>query len=250
MLTRLPAIDLIGVSELFSSCPSTRTSRCQACNSCSLKAWVRSLITTSSSGNPCSRMRVRRTPHRPAPPGNTACNRALRADRPGWPEAVAVRPFRPAAVPAPQPAAARRRGSPAAAAGVRRRRRSPRRFPASPCAAAWWLPAPPAAAPADVRPSVLISRITSPSASSGRGARPRTEKSPSRSAPSRFDSVCSGKHHALPHRERKPQPGCLKSERSGSTACGLRKSSVQRIHSAVAEPGSPASSASRTMRPS
>ena len=34
-VSRLPAIDLMGVSELFSSCPSTRTRRCQACNSCS-----------------------------------------------------------------------------------------------------------------------------------------------------------------------------------------------------------------------
>ena len=73
MASRLPAIDLMGVSELFSSWPSTRTSRCQACNSCSLKACVRSEITTSSSGRPCSRMRVRRTPQRPAPPGKTVC---------------------------------------------------------------------------------------------------------------------------------------------------------------------------------
>ena len=71
MLSRLPAIDLMGASELFSSWPSTRTSRCHACSSCSLSAWVRSEITTSSSGRPCSRMRVRRTPQRPAPPGKT-----------------------------------------------------------------------------------------------------------------------------------------------------------------------------------
>ena len=74
MASRLPAIDLMGASELFNSCPSTRTSRCQACNSCSLKACVRSEITSSSSGSPRSRMRVRRTPQRPAPPGNTACS--------------------------------------------------------------------------------------------------------------------------------------------------------------------------------
>ena len=73
MASRLPAIDLIGVSELFSSCPSTRTRRCQACSSCSLRAWVRSEITTRSSGRPRSRMRVRRTPQRPAPPGKTVC---------------------------------------------------------------------------------------------------------------------------------------------------------------------------------
>ena len=67
-------MDLMGVSELFSSWPSTRTRRCQACNSCSLRAWVRSEITTSSSGRPCSRIRVRRTPQRPAPPGKTVCS--------------------------------------------------------------------------------------------------------------------------------------------------------------------------------
>ena len=43
-----------------------------------------------------------------------------------------------------------------------------------------------------VLPSVFTSRITSPKASSGRGERPRTEKSPSRSAASRLESVCSG----------------------------------------------------------
>ena len=73
IISRLPAIDLIGVSELFSSWPSTRTSRCQACSSSSRNGRVRSLITSNWCGSPPSRNIVRDTPQRPLPPGNARC---------------------------------------------------------------------------------------------------------------------------------------------------------------------------------
>src|SRR5256885_9243290 len=55
--SRLWAIDLIGVSELFSSCPRTRTSRCQACSSSSRNARVKSVRSeehTSELQSPCN----------------------------------------------------------------------------------------------------------------------------------------------------------------------------------------------------
>jgi hypothetical protein len=48
----VPAIDLIGVRELFSSWPITRTRRRQACRSSSRSARLRSEITSSSCGQP------------------------------------------------------------------------------------------------------------------------------------------------------------------------------------------------------
>ena len=70
IVARLPAMDLMGASELFNSCPSTRTRRCQACSSSSRSGWLRSEITSSSCGRPPSRKELRRIPQRPAPPGN------------------------------------------------------------------------------------------------------------------------------------------------------------------------------------
>ena len=69
MLSRLPAIDLIGASELFSSCPSTRISRCQASRSCCRNGTLTSLNTTSVCGSPPCRNEPRRTCHWPVPPG-------------------------------------------------------------------------------------------------------------------------------------------------------------------------------------
>ena len=68
-VSRLPAIDLIGASELFISWPITRTSRCQALRSSSRSVRLRSVRTSSSCGRPRSRKELRRTPHRPEPPG-------------------------------------------------------------------------------------------------------------------------------------------------------------------------------------
>ncbi len=48
-------MDRIGVSELFSSCPSTRSSRCHACRSSSRSARLRSESTRSWCGSPPSR---------------------------------------------------------------------------------------------------------------------------------------------------------------------------------------------------
>ncbi len=221
MLSRLPAMDLMGASELFSSWPSTRTSRCQACSSCSLKACVRSEITTSSSGSPRSRMRVRRTPQRPAPPGKDGLQGALRrAFQAGLPGA-APRPSGPAGV---------RRGSASSRSPARFTRR--RRWRSSKAKMATSISRitvrssvvasmAPRRCSRSVLPSVLTSRITSPSASSGRGERPRTEKSPSRSARQQVGERLQREHHALPHRhgEAQPQPHTI-STRQGPLRLG------------------------------
>src|SRR5450432_1575182 len=245
MDSRLPAMDLMGVSELLSSWPSTRTRRCQA----SLSACVRSEITTSSNGSPCSRMRVRRPPQRPAPPGNAVCSVVS-----AGPSRHSSRCNSPAVCPSKRSAGAASKRSPAR---FTRRRRwfssnakiataisritvrsrvvasmAPRRCSRS------------------VLPSVLTSRMTSPRASSGRGDRPRTEKSPSRNAPNRLESVCSG--NTTRSRTAKANPSQTPTISTVSVHCTLAEglSAVQSIHSAMAEPGNPASSASRTTRPS
>ena len=70
MVARLPAIDLIGASELFISWPMTRISRCHACRSSSRSGWLRSESTSSSCGRPPWRNWLRRISQRPTPPGN------------------------------------------------------------------------------------------------------------------------------------------------------------------------------------
>ena len=52
IVARLPAIDLIGASELFISWPMTRISRCHAWRSSSRSGWLRSDSTSSSCGRP------------------------------------------------------------------------------------------------------------------------------------------------------------------------------------------------------
>src|SRR5450759_4436697 len=101
-----------------------------------------------------------------------------------------------------------------------------------------------------VLPSVLTSRMTSPSASSGRGERPRTEKSPSRKAPNRLASVCKG--NTTRSRAAKANPSQAPKISTLNVHCTLAEglSAVHSIHSAMAEPGNPASSASRTTQPS
>ena len=69
MLSRLPAIDLIGASELLSSWPSTRIRRCHASRSCCRSGTLTSLSTTSVCGSPPCRNDPRRTCHWPLPPG-------------------------------------------------------------------------------------------------------------------------------------------------------------------------------------
>ena len=73
----VPAIDLIGASELLSSCPITRTSRCQACRSSSRSARESSEI-TSSSLRPAALAEscARRISQRPEPPGKTCVHDA------------------------------------------------------------------------------------------------------------------------------------------------------------------------------
>ena len=70
IVARLPAIDLIGASELFISWPMTRISRCQAWRSSSRSGWLRSESTSSSCGRPPWRNWLRRISQRPTPPGN------------------------------------------------------------------------------------------------------------------------------------------------------------------------------------
>ncbi len=247
-LARLPAIDLMGASELFSSCPSTRTRRCHACNSCSLRAWVKSEITTSSSGSPRSRMRVRRTPQRPAPPGKAfwmvlwaAPSRQCSSS-----SATAVRPSSCSA------GAASSR-SPARFTRRRRRCSSKAKTATSISRITARTSRPASSAPnrcsCRVLPSRLTSRITPPRASSGRGARPRMEKSPSRSAPSRFATVCS--EYTTRSRTASTQP-IHTTRTTPVTAHSTRpeKFPDQTSHSATADPGSPAARASSTIRPS
>ena len=69
IVDRLPAIDLIGASELFISWPMTRISRCQAWRSSSRSGWLRSESTSSSCGRPPWRNWLRRISQRPTPPG-------------------------------------------------------------------------------------------------------------------------------------------------------------------------------------
>ena len=63
-LPRLPAIDLIGASELLSSCPSTRINRCHALRSSSRSARLTSDKTTRVCGTPFSRNLLCRTNQR------------------------------------------------------------------------------------------------------------------------------------------------------------------------------------------
>ena len=70
IVARLPAIDLIGASELFISWPMTRIRRCNAWRSSSRSGWLRSESTSSSCGRPPWRNELRRISHRPTPPGN------------------------------------------------------------------------------------------------------------------------------------------------------------------------------------
>ena len=75
-VSRLPAIDLIGPSELPSSWPMTRISRCHAWRSCSRSGRLTSDSTSRSCGSPPSRNVVRRTSQRPdAAAGQARCRR-------------------------------------------------------------------------------------------------------------------------------------------------------------------------------
>ena len=71
-LRRLPAIDLIGASELLISWPSTRTIRCHAERSSARSTRLRSESTSSRCGRPSWRKILPRSSHRPVPPGNAA----------------------------------------------------------------------------------------------------------------------------------------------------------------------------------
>ena len=70
IVARLPAIDLIGASELFISWPMTRIRRWKAWRSSSRSGWLRSDSTSSSCGRPPWRNELRRISQRPTPPGN------------------------------------------------------------------------------------------------------------------------------------------------------------------------------------
>ena len=93
-VSRLPAIDLIGPSELPSSWPMTRISRCHACRSCSRSGRLTSDSTSRSCGSPPSRNVVRRTSQRPTlPPGSDrSTTRGASPNQSVTPSSSAVRP--------------------------------------------------------------------------------------------------------------------------------------------------------------
>ena len=249
MASRLPAMDLMGVSELLSSWPSTRTRRCQACSSCSLRAWVRSEITTSSSGRPCSRMRVRRTPQRPAPPGKTVC-RVVTAgpsrqtsscnSAAVWPEQALGGSGQQALAGAIHQAQAlvlvegedghvdfahhgAQQGGGLHGAEALLAQRAAQRVDFAHDFAQRVVGAGRAAAHREIALAQGAQQV-------GEGLQ-------------RED-------HALAHGQGEPQPGADDQHGEGPLHLGGRSRRVHSIHSATAEPGSPASSASRTTRPS
>ena len=198
--SRLPAMVLMGASELLISWLSTRTSRCHACRSSARSVSLRSVTSSSACGRPPCRNSPRRTSQRPVPPGKLAESTRGACATPGTRS-----PSRSRSSSASVDAV-----SPSRRSAGRASRRSPCRFtrrsrPASSNANTATSISPmtrrssAALSSARMRSSrsTAVSRFAScsarPSASSGRADRARNEKSPSRSAASTFASVCSGR---------------------------------------------------------
>ncbi len=188
---RLPAIDLIGASELFSSWPSTRMSRCHAWRSSSRRGWLTSEITTSSCGRPPCRNALRLSAQRPVPPGNVAgmMRGTLAVRHSSSPSSSARRSSR-------RSMGWRSRWLPARLTNWRRRSSSNVKTATSISSMTLRSSVVASRAPRrwlrSVSTSALTSIITSPSGSPPRAPRARMEKSPSPRAASRFESVCSG----------------------------------------------------------
>ena len=240
------ATDWMGARELFSSWPRTRISRCHALRSSSLNVRLRSLRTTRWCGKPPCRKDPRRSPQRPEPPGKFSS--MVRAGSPSRqapsPSSSAVKPRR------------RSNGRPS--------KRSPARLTRRSCA---WLSnvkmarsissitvrssALASSAPRrcclSVSLSAFTSMITSPMASSLRAPRARNEKSSSRRAASRFESVCREK--TTRERSEKANPSQRETIRKASVQnAPEEKFPVHSRMSAISEPGRPAASARSWMR--
>ena len=189
--SRLPAIDLIGASELLISWPMTRIRRCHAWRSSSRSGRLTSASTSSWCGRPPCRNVVRRTSQRPGRRGTRRPRCAASAPSRQPRESELARRCGRAAVPPAARAGARRRGSPA-------ERCAPSKAKTATSISAITVRSSAVASSApsrwscSVTASTLTSSITAPSGSSPLAPRARIEKSLSRSAASRFDSVCSG----------------------------------------------------------
>ena len=182
---RLPAIDLIGASELLISWPSTRTSRCQAWRSSSRSARLRSESTSSWCGRPPWRKRA--APHLPAAgAAREASRRTMRGGSPvesaAEPQLVGARARAAARPGCAQQPLARAVHQPQACAS--RRTRTPRRrSPPSPRAAARVASSAPSRCSRSVsRERVDLEQRQRRARRRARAPRARIEKSPSRSA--------------------------------------------------------------------
>src|SRR2546427_1057481 len=244
--SRLPAIDLIGASELLISWPMTRISRCHACRSSSRSGRVTSASTSSWCGTPPCLNVVRRTSNRPEPPGNVTSS--MRGDGPSR----HVRSPRSSAV------------CPSSCSAGCASSRSPARFTRrSACARSKVntatsistmtvrSSAPASSAPrrwsCSVDASTLTSSMTAPSGSSPLAPRARIEKSLSRSAASRFERVCSGSTTRC--RTLKEQPVQTPTINTVSVHCTLGVyEPVHSMKSATSAAGKPAASARSRMR--
>ena len=196
---RLPAMDLMGASELLSSWPSTRMSRCHAWRSSSRSARLTSASTSSSMGQAALAERAAadlaaaRRSGKASVEDPRASRRRSASSRPS-----SVGVVRPGALSVGwpsrrSPARLTSRSAPLAVEGEDR----DVDLLHAPCAAG---PSPrgrPGAARAGSPPARSPRRRTSLSASSLRRLRARNEKSSSRRAPSRFETVCSGRTTAL-----------------------------------------------------
>ncbi len=231
---------------MLSSWPRTRIRRCQACRSSSRSGRETSARTRSRWGAPPWRKALVRISQRPEPPGNAASRIwGTEASRNGArPTSSARRPSR--------------RGS-GCASSV-----SPKRFtslssPASSNAktatsiSAMTLESKAVASSAPSRcsrrvaASALTSRSTSPSGSSERAPRARIEKSSSRIAASRFDTVWRGRTTRSRRAWAKPRNAMAIAAVSVHRSLGV-KSPVQSRARATITPGSAAAAARRTTR--
>src|SRR6185369_8407638 len=192
--SRLDVTERMGVSELFSSWPRTRISRCQACRSSSRRARLTSERTRRSSGRPPCRTVPWRASNRPETPGN---GRSTTRGPVPPSRRTSARPSSSALKPIMRSDGIPSRRSPARL--VRRSFRSASKASTATSISASTLRRRAVAS----RASSRSSRSTAASAFSSTKARfigswlpsvrARNEKSPSRSAPVRLPRVCSGR---------------------------------------------------------
>src|SRR6266545_1714825 len=252
-LSRLPAIDLIGASELLSSWPRTRIRRCQACRSSSRRARLTLARTSRRWGSPPWRKVLPRASKRPVPPGRA------RSSTPGSPAAPAGSAA-PSGSPRPSSSALRpsscsagRSSSRSPARFTRRRRRSSSKANTATSISSMTLRRRAVASRAPrrcwrrVSASAFTSCIAWESASSPFEPRARNEKSSSRNAATRFERVCRGRMTFSCTEKAKASQTPI--TRSPSVHCTLPlKSAAQSRPRVATAPGSPARSANRRTR--